>query len=130
MISVTRRGNENVIGMHVLEHCIRKDLDVKAPRTMVVLDPVLVTITNVPVDFSEEISVNLYPKNPEKGNRKIYLQKELYVERSDIRLDDHADFWGIAPGRTIGLKYSGSFKVVAILQDTNGTYYQDFRKCK
>lgn len=119
-VSVTRRGNENIIGMHLLEHCIRKDLDLKAPRTMVVLDPVLVTIVNVEADYREEIKVNLFPKNPEKGSRTIVLGKQLYVERSDIRLEDHADFWGIAPNKTIGLKYSGSFKVVGILQDANG----------
>lgn len=67
-ISVTRRGNENIIGMHLLEHCIRKDLDLKAPRTMAVLEPVLVTIANVPEDYREAIQVNLFPKDPTKGS--------------------------------------------------------------
>ena len=74
-VSVTRTGNENIIGMHLLEHCIRKDLDVRAPRTMVVLEPVPVTIVNVPADFSEEIQVNLFPKALEQGKRTIHLTK-------------------------------------------------------
>lgn len=51
LVSVTRRGNENFINFCVLEHCIRKDLDVKAPRVLSVIDPVLVHITNVPENF-------------------------------------------------------------------------------
>jgi len=50
LVSVTRRGNENITELHLLEHCIRKDLDIKAPRSMAILDPVLVTITNIPHD--------------------------------------------------------------------------------
>jgi len=48
LVSVTRRGNENITELHLLEHCIRKDLDIKAPRSMAILDPVLVKITNIP----------------------------------------------------------------------------------
>lgn len=65
LVSVTRRGNENIIGMHVLEHCIRKDLDKKAPRTMAILEPVLVTIVNVEPNHREVLEVNDFPKFPE-----------------------------------------------------------------
>ena len=64
LISVTRKGNENFIGMHVLESCIRKDLDIKAPRTMAILEPVLAIIDNVADDFSEELEVPIIPRNP------------------------------------------------------------------
>lgn len=73
LVGVTRRGNENIIGMHLLEHCIRKDLDIKAKRTMAVLDPILATITNLESD--EEIEVNDFPKFPDKGKHKIKLTK-------------------------------------------------------
>lgn len=73
LVSVTRRGNENIIGMHVLEHCIRKDLDVKAPRTMAVLKPILATYVNYEVDLKAEVPE--FPKNPEKGKHSITLTK-------------------------------------------------------
>lgn len=104
--------------MHLLEHCIRKDLDTKAPRTMAVLDPVLATIVNM--DASEEITVNTFPKEIEKGSHKVILSKKVWVDRSDIRLEDHVDFRGIAPGKTIGLKYCGCFIVLGIEKDQEG----------
>lgn len=40
IVGVTRRGNENFIQFSVLENEVRKYLDVHAPRTMAVIDPV------------------------------------------------------------------------------------------
>lgn len=85
LISVTRRGNENVIGMHVLESCVRKDLDVKANRTMAILDPILAIIDNVQDNFSEVLEVPLIPRAPEKGSRKILLTKKIYLDKSDVK---------------------------------------------
>ena len=59
--------------MHLLEHCIRKDLDVNAKRTMTVLEPILGTIINL--EKEEEVEVNDFPKFPEKGKHKIKLTK-------------------------------------------------------
>lgn len=73
LVGVTRRGNENIIGMHVLEHCIRTDLDIKARRSMAILDPVLTTIVNFEKD--EVLEVNDFPKFPEKGKHKVTLTK-------------------------------------------------------
>jgi len=85
LISVTRRGNENVIGMHVLESCVRKDLDVKANRTMAILDPIVAIIDNVEDDYSEVLEVPLIPRNLEKGSRKILLTKKIYLDKSDVK---------------------------------------------
>ncbi|CAD8207787.1 unnamed protein product [Paramecium pentaurelia] len=114
LISVTRKGNENFIGMHVLESCIRKDLDVKAPRTMAILEPIVAIIDNVADDFSEELEVPIIPRNPQKGNRKILLTKSIYLDKNDVRTEDHVDFWGVAPGKIIGLKQCGPFKVISV----------------
>lgn len=46
-IGVTRRGNENYIQFGVLENEVRKYLDTRAPRTMSVLDPVLMVIEDL-----------------------------------------------------------------------------------
>jgi glutaminyl-tRNA synthetase len=102
LVGVTRRGNENIIGMHVLEHCIRTDLEVKAKRTMAILDPVVATIVNL---VNEEVlEVKDFPKFPEKGTHTIKLTSKVYLDRSDVRTVDHEDFWGCAPGKLIGLK--------------------------
>ena len=45
----------------------------------------------------------------------IHLTKELFVDRDDVRLADSKEFWGIAPGKVIGLKYTGAFLVKAVV---------------
>jgi glutaminyl-tRNA synthetase len=77
---VTRKGNDTCVDMHVLEHCVRKDLDNHAPRTLAVIEPVLATIVNVAENFEEKIKVNLFPKNPEKGQYEITLRKRIYLD--------------------------------------------------
>eukprot|EP00362_Geleiidae_sp_MMETSP1317_P002507 CAMPEP_0201285426 /NCGR_PEP_ID=MMETSP1317-20130820/107613_1 /ASSEMBLY_ACC=CAM_ASM_000770 /TAXON_ID=187299 /ORGANISM="Undescribed Undescribed, Strain Undescribed" /LENGTH=72 /DNA_ID=CAMNT_0047610273 /DNA_START=261 /DNA_END=479 /DNA_ORIENTATION=+ len=46
MVGVTRRGNENIVSVKLLEHCIRKHLDLLAMRTLAVCDPVLLVLDN------------------------------------------------------------------------------------
>jgi len=119
LVSVTRRGNENIISLGLLEHCIRKDLDVNSRRTMAVMDPVKLVLTNVPEDFSQVIQAPYFPKDPSKGSYEIHLMKEIYVERSDILLEDQKDFYGFAPNKVVGLKYAAPIKVTAIKTDAN-----------
>jgi len=100
--------------MGLLDHCIRKDLDAKARRIFAVMDPVKVTIDNVDANFAEKFTALHFPKEKEKGGYEITLTKEFYVDRSDIRLEDHKDFYGFAPGKVVGLKYAYPVKVKEI----------------
>lgn len=56
-LSVTRRGNENIIEFKLLKHFVRDDLNNKCKRTMAVLDPVKITITNFkqPITYEAKI---------------------------------------------------------------------------
>mmetsp|Transcript_16850 Transcript_16850/g.14748 ORF Transcript_16850/g.14748 Transcript_16850/m.14748 type:complete len:131 (+) Transcript_16850:334-726(+) len=67
-LCTARRGNENMISIKHLEHFVRKELDVSAPRTMAILDPVLVTLTNVKDDFDRTIEMYPFPKNKDMGS--------------------------------------------------------------
>jgi len=102
LVRVTRRGNENILDYSILEMCLRKDLEDKVRRTMAVVQPIKFVITNVDEKFCEKLIVPDFPKDPSRGTHEITVQKELYVEKSDIRLEDHKDFFGIAPGKKIG----------------------------
>lgn len=104
-IGVTRRGNENFIQFSVLENEVRKYLDVHAPRTMAVLDPVVFYIDGVK---EEEFSVPLFPKNEEKGHRTIKITNKIFVDREDCRIEDEKGYYGIAPNKVVGLKYFSS----------------------
>eukprot|EP00331_Platyophrya_macrostoma_P025535 CAMPEP_0176435322 /NCGR_PEP_ID=MMETSP0127-20121128/17239_1 /TAXON_ID=938130 /ORGANISM="Platyophrya macrostoma, Strain WH" /LENGTH=375 /DNA_ID=CAMNT_0017818299 /DNA_START=72 /DNA_END=1199 /DNA_ORIENTATION=- len=114
LTNVTRRGNENMISFYLLEYCLRKELDKTAERTMAVIDPVKLVLENVPADFKEERKGLLFPKDPERGAYPITLTKELYVDRSDVRLKDSSDFYGFAVGKVVGLKYAYPVKVTHI----------------
>jgi glutaminyl-tRNA synthetase len=41
----------------------------------------------------------------------------VYVDRSDVKLSDQSDFWGIAPGKIVGLKYAGAFQVLEVVSN-------------
>ena len=85
LVSVTRRGNENIISIKLLEHCIRKDLDRNAPRTMAVIDPIKITFTNLLNDYERNITVYPFPKDINReGPYQIFLTKTVFVERTDI----------------------------------------------
>ena len=120
LVSVTRRGNENVISLQLLEHCIRKDLDIRAKRVFAVLDPVKVIIENVPENYAHSATAPYFPKDPSKGGYPITLTKEIYVDKCDVRLEDSKDFFGFAPGKLVGLKYVFAVRVKQILTDDKG----------
>lgn len=120
LVSVTRRGNENMISLNLLEFCCRQDLDHKARRTMVVLEPVKIVFKNVEDSFEHKSSSPYFPKDPTKGGNDIHLYKEVYVDKSDVKLHDVEGFYGIAPGKVVGLKYAFNFKVLEVQADAKG----------
>ncbi|WP_409968186.1 glutamine--tRNA ligase/YqeY domain fusion protein [Bengtsoniella intestinalis] len=67
-----------------LEHCLREDLNANAERTMAVLRPLKVTITNYPEGQTEMVSVENNPMKPEDGNRDIAFSRNIYIEQDDF----------------------------------------------
>ncbi|EAL62672.1 glutamine-tRNA ligase [Dictyostelium discoideum AX4] len=118
-IGVTRT-NGTTISYELLELCCRQDLDGKATRAMAVFDPIKVVITNYPEDKSEEINAPNIPSKPEKGTHKIDFSRIVYIERSDFRMEDNKDFFGLAPGKEILLKYAYNIKCEKVIQDADG----------
>jgi len=120
-ISVTRRGNETMLSVKLLEHCIRRDLDKNSPRTMSVISPLKVVITNMKEGQEEEIEAYPFPKDKTKGEPyKITLSKEIYIETTDFREEDDPNFYGLAPGKIVGLRYTDFIKCQEVIKDQNG----------
>lgn len=101
-----------------------------APRGFAVLDPLKVTLVNFPtagdarldesgVQWIEDVPI--FPRNPEKGSRRMPLSNELYIDRSDFRMEDEKGYYGLAPGKTVGLRYGGLMKCVDVVTDPSGT---------
>jgi glutaminyl-tRNA synthetase len=101
---VTRRGNENYIQFGVLENEARRFFDLTAPRTMAVLQPVELLLEDLAEP--QTLTVPLFPKQEERGARKIQFSKRIFVELSDVKLKDEKGFYGIAPNKVVGLKYA------------------------
>ncbi|CAM9553486.1 unnamed protein product [Pylaiella littoralis] len=100
-IGVTR--NDNLIEVEKLEHWARSGLNVSSRRVMGALSPVKVTLTNL--EETREVEALDVPFAPEAGSHKIRLTKTLYIDASDFRREDSKDYFGLAPGKMVGLKY-------------------------
>ena len=121
-VGVTRRGNENIISIKLLENAIKTDLDTKAPRTMSVINPLKVVLTNL--NENVVIDTPLFPKLKEKGGvRKVTLTKTIFIESNDFKEkvdNSKKPFFGLTPEQEVGLKYAGAIKLTEIKKDPNG----------
>jgi glutaminyl-tRNA synthetase len=107
----------STIEKFVLEDCARDILNPISPRTMTILDPVLLEITNL----NEDITINMpnHPKNVELGSRELTLTKNIWVERDDIRANAEPDFWRIYPGNWIRLKHGYNILIKEVITEND-----------
>jgi glutaminyl-tRNA synthetase len=108
---------DSTVNIALLEHCLREDLNKKAPRVMAVLRPLKVIIENYPENKVEELDAENNPEDPEMGTRKIPFSRVLYVEQDDFRVDPPKKFFRLAPGREIRLKHAYYIKCVEMIKD-------------
>lgn len=106
----------------VLEASVRDVLNLTAPRALVVLEPLKIVITNFPHAFPLEISVPNFPSNPESGGtHSIWLDKVLYIERTDFSENPMKGYRRLTPTQSVGLRYSGFIiKVTEVVKDDTG----------
>jgi len=97
---------ESTVDIALLEHCVREDLNKRAPRVMAVLNPLKVVITNYPEGEDERLEAINNPEDPDAGTRRIPFSRELYIERDDFREDPPKKFFRLAPGREVRLRYA------------------------
>ena len=88
----------------LLEHAVRDDLNIKAPRVFAVLDPVKLIITNYPEDKVEEMEIINNPEDEAMGSRKVPFSRELLIERGDFMEDPPRKFFRLGPDREVRLK--------------------------
>jgi glutaminyl-tRNA synthetase len=95
---------ENVIDVGLLEHCVREDLNRRAPRAMAVLRPLKLVLTNYPIDQVEEMVVANHPDNTSLGSRRVPFSREIYIEQDDFMEEPPKKFFRLAPGREVRLR--------------------------
>jgi glutaminyl-tRNA synthetase len=101
----------------LLEHCLREDLNKRAPRVMAVLRPLKVVLTNYPEGKVEELEADINPEDPAAGKRKIPFSRELWIEQDDFREDPPKKFFRLAPGREVRLKYAYYITCTKVIKD-------------
>ena len=117
-IGVAKR--DGVVDIALLDHCLREDLNKKALRVMVVLDPVKVIITNYPEDQVEELEAENNPEDESAGKRKIPFSHVIYIERSDFMEDPPKKFFRLGPGREVRLKHAYYVTCTDFIKNENG----------
>ena len=109
----------SVVEYALLEHCLREDLNKRAPRTMAVLRPLKVVLTNYPEGKVEEVEADINPEEPSAGKRKIPFSRELWIEQEDFREDPPKKFFRLSPGREVRLKYACYITCNEVIKDPN-----------
>jgi glutaminyl-tRNA synthetase len=101
----------------LLEHAVRDDLNLTAPRVFAVLNPLKLVISNYPDDRVEEMEIINNPEDESMGSRSIPFSRELFIEREDFMEDPPGKFFRLAPGREVRLKGAYIIKCTDVLKD-------------
>ncbi|MGE5893899.1 MAG: glutamine--tRNA ligase, partial [bacterium] len=109
--------SNSVVEIALLEHCLREDLNKRAPRVMAVLRPLKVVIENYPEGTAEMVDAENNPEDPGMGSRKIPFSREIYIEQDDFREDPPKKFFRLAPGREVRLKHAYIIKCERAVKD-------------
>jgi glutaminyl-tRNA synthetase len=109
-----------VIEYAVLEGCVREELDTNAPRRLAVIDPLRITLTNLPEDHLETLAFANHPKNESLGTRDVPFSRDVLIERDDFMEIPVKGFHRLAPGFEVRLRGVGIIKCVDVVKDTNG----------
>lgn len=109
-----------VVDSAMLEHFVREDLKLKAPRTMGVLRPLKVVITNYPEGQVEMLDAEINPENPDMGIRQIPFSREIYIEQDDFMENPPSKYFRLFPGNEVRLKHAYFIKCEEVIKDENG----------
>lgn len=114
-IGVTKA--ENLVDIALLEHCVRDDLNRRAPRVMGVLRPLKVVIENYPEGQVEWLEAINNPEDPSMGTRLVPFSRELWIERDDFREVPPPKYYRLSPGTEVRLRYAYFIKCVGMVKD-------------
>lgn len=101
----------------VLENAVRADLNKHAPRFMAVVNPVKVVLENYPEELVEELDAVNNPEDPAAGSRKVPFSKSLYIERDDFMENPPKQFFRLAPGREVRLRWGYLITCQGVVKD-------------
>lgn len=110
--------SNSVVDVAMLEHCIREDLNVKAPRLMAVLEPLKVVITNYPAEQREYLLAENHPNRDDR--RYVPFSREIYIEQEDFAENPPKKFFRLKPGGEVRLKHAYIIRCDEVVKDDAG----------
>ncbi len=117
-IGVAKR--DAIVDVAQLEHAIRDDLNKRSQRVMGIFRPLRVVIENYPEGQVEELEAINNPEDPSAGTRKVPFSRDLYIEEDDFRENPPKQFFRLAPGREVRLRYAYFITCKEVIKDTAG----------
>jgi len=112
--------SNSVVDEQMLEHFIREDLKLKCLRTMAVLRPLKVVITNYPEGQTEWLEAENNTENPEMGSRRIPFSREIYIEQDDFMENPPSKYFRLFPGNEVRLKHAYFIKCEEVVKNEAG----------
>jgi glutaminyl-tRNA synthetase len=118
--SVGVSKTNGITQLQQLEYFLRQHLNQIVPRVMCVQKPLRVVIENYPDDLVEEMDAINNPEDSSAGTRKVPFSKTLYIEADDFREDPPKQFYRLAPGREVRLRYAYLITCKEVIKDESG----------
>ncbi|MCI6276360.1 MAG: glutamine--tRNA ligase/YqeY domain fusion protein [Clostridium sp.] len=110
----------SIVDSSMLDYFIREELNKEAPRTMAVLNPLKVVITNYPEGETEMLEIENNPDKPEEGKRLVPFSREIYIEQEDFMEEPPKKYFRLFPGNEVRLKGAYFIKCNDFIKDENG----------
>ena len=110
----------SVVDIEMLEHCIRDEMNLTAPRRIAVLHPLKLTVTNYPVDKVEYFDLPNNPADPESGSRKVPFTGSVYIEQSDFMEEPVGKFFRLKPEGEVRLMGAYIVRCNEVVKDETG----------
>ena len=111
----------NMVEIQMLEHAVREELNLNAPRAMAVLQPLKVVVENYPANMVEEFEVPTHPQD--KGNtemRVVPFSREIYIEQEDFEEVPPPNYFRLSPGREVRLLGAYYVKCTDVVKNEAG----------
>lgn len=108
---------ESLVDIALLEHCVRKDLNIKAPRVLSVLKPLKVVILNYPENKAEYLEAINNPEDSGMGTREVPFSRVIYIEKDDFMESPPKKFYRLTVGREVRLRYAYYIKCTDVIKD-------------
>ncbi|MGA2215481.1 MAG: glutamine--tRNA ligase/YqeY domain fusion protein [Bryobacteraceae bacterium] len=117
-VGVSKTNGITELGL--LEYFLREDLNKRAARVMAVLRPLRLVIDNYPETQVEQMEAVNNPEDESMGNRQVPFSRVLYIEQDDFREDPPKQYFRLAPGREVRLRYAYFVTCTSVVKDANG----------